>query len=75
MAKKSLTTQQAAQAMAEAHTDMNLFAAVERLMEGGLVSSDAQPDDFKIIKAAQDAGRRAFRRYEAAQAVLAIKPV
>ena len=66
MAKKHMTTQDAAEVMARAHTDLNIFAAVERIMEGGLVSSDSQPDDFKMIRMAQSAQRRCLARYEAA---------
>lgn len=51
-----------------AHTDLNIFAAVVALLEGGLVSSGAQPDDFKIIKLAQQAQARCLRRYDDAMA-------
>lgn len=74
MAKKNMTTMEAAAVMVRAHTDLNIFAAVERLMEGGLVSSDSQPDDFKMIRMAQAAQRRCLARYDAAEAVIKIKP-
>lgn len=74
MAKKNLTTLQAAEAMARAHTDLNIFAAVVHLLEGGLVSSDSQPDDFRIIAMAQRAQQRCLARHDAAEAVLKNNP-
>lgn len=51
---------------AVAYTDMCIFAAVIELLEGGLVSADVQPDDFKIIEIAKRAQQKCLRRYDAA---------
>lgn len=53
---------------ARAHTDLNIFAAVVSLLEGGHVSSDVQPFDFRIIRLAQQAQQRCLKRYDDAVA-------
>lgn len=75
MAHKKMTTIEAAEAAAMAHTDMNIFEGIVSLLEGGLVSSGCQPDDFKIIEMARRAQRRCLKRYDAAIALLATKPI
>ena len=59
-----------AQEMAEAHTDLSVFAAVVALLEGGLLSAGAQPDDFKIIALAKRAQVKCLRRFDRARAKL-----
>lgn len=54
----------------EAHADLNVFAAVVALLEGGIVSAGAQPDDFKIIAMAQRAQQRCLARYDRAMNAL-----
>lgn len=74
MPRKTMTTQEAAKAMAQAHTDLNVFGAIVELLEGGLVSADVQPDDFRIIDLAKRAQQRCLRRYDEAEALLNTKP-
>lgn len=61
-----------AKAMVQAHTDLNIFAAIVAILEGGTVSADAQPDDFKIIKLCQRAQAKCLRRYDRAHAALQV---
>lgn len=51
---------------AKAHSDLNIFYGVVALLEGGTVSADAQPDDFKIIALAKRAAQRCLVRYDRA---------
>lgn len=57
-------------AAVEAHADLNIFAAVVAMLEGGTVSARAQPDDFKVIALCQRAQQRCLRRYDRALAQL-----
>jgi hypothetical protein len=54
----------------EAHTDINMFAAVVAMLEGGTMSAGAQPDDFKIIALCKRAQQRCLHRFEQAHAAL-----
>lgn len=54
----------------EAHTDLNIFAAIVAILEGGTVSARAQPDDFKIIAMSVRAQQRCLARYDKARAAL-----
>lgn len=53
-------------ALVEAHTDLNMFAAVVAMLEGSIVSVSAQPDEFKVIALCQKAQLKCLRRYDRA---------
>lgn len=55
---------------AEAYADLNIFAACVAILEGGTVSADAQPDDFKVIALCLKAQQRCLKRYDRAMAAL-----
>lgn len=74
MSKRPMTTKQASEALARAHTDMGTFAAIQAILEGGVISVDSQSDEFKLTNLVKGAQRRAFARYEKAEAILATKP-
>lgn len=57
-------------AAVEAHADLNIFAAVVAILEGGTVSASAQPDDFKVIALCNSAQQKCLRRYDRAIAAL-----
>lgn len=67
---KKKTPKQLVKDAVYAHADLNAFAAVVALLEGGIVSADAQPDDFKIIAMAQRAQQRCLSRYDRAMNAL-----
>lgn len=69
---KRKSQKQLVQDAVEAHSDLNVFAAVVSMLEGGTVSSSAQPDDFKIIAQCERAQQRCLVRYDAALAALGI---
>jgi hypothetical protein len=66
MSKPKKTAAQWAKEAAVARSDLNIFAAVVALLEGGTVSADANPDDFAVIKRCQSAQQRCLRRYDRA---------
>ncbi len=68
--RKRKTRGDLAEEVAKAHTDLNIFAAIEATLEGGIVSADVQPDDFAIIRICQRAQQRCLRRYDNALAAL-----
>lgn len=68
MAKK--TKYQLVTAAAKAHTDLNIFAAIISLLEGGVMSADVQPDDFRIIALCEKAQRKCLQRFDRATAAL-----
>lgn len=68
--KKRQTIKEIVEEAAQAHTDLNVFGAVVQLLEGGLLSSDSQPDDFRIIRICNSAEQKALHRYDAALAKL-----
>lgn len=70
MTAKSKDRKRLIRDVVEAHADLNAFASVVALMEGGIVSSGAQPDDFKIIALAQRAQQRCLARYDHAMNAL-----
>jgi hypothetical protein len=43
-----------------------VFASIVAILEGGTVSANAQPDDFKIIRICQAAQQKALHRYDRA---------
>lgn len=57
-------------AMTEAHTDLNIFEACIAILEGGTVSSDAQPYDFKVIELCRKAEQQCLRRFDRARDAL-----
>lgn len=54
----------------EAHSDLNIFAAVVAILEGGTMSAGAQPDDFKLIAMSKLAQDRCLARYDRAMGLL-----
>lgn len=54
----------------DALSDLNMFAAIVAILEGGSMSSGSQPDQFRIINQAQNAQARCLRRYDKAMAAL-----
>lgn len=68
---KDKTRGDLAREAARAHTDLNIFAAVAAMLEGGTVSADAQPYDFRVITICQQAEQQCLRRYDRAIAALA----
>lgn len=71
---ESNTTKTLAKVAAKAHTDLNIFAAVQSLMESSLVSSDSHADEARIVSLARAAQQRCLKRYDNAMAALAAKP-
>lgn len=63
---KRKSRREIAKEAAQAHTDLNIFYGVIALLEGGTVSSDAQPHDFRIIRICQQAGQKCLARYDRA---------
>lgn len=55
---------------AVAHTDLNVFAAVQIMLESSLQSSLCEADARKIIKIAKEAQQKCLRRYDTAIASL-----
>jgi len=51
---------------AQAHADMNLFEAIDVLLEGGLVSAECYAATEKIRKICADEKARCLRRYDRA---------
>lgn len=56
--------------ISEAYADLNMFAAVVALLEGGTMSAGAQPYDFRIIKLCQQAQQKCLRRHDRARDAL-----
>jgi len=69
-----MTTQQAAEAAARAHTDLNIFGGIALLLEGSLLSVESQRDEFVMVAQCRRAEQNCLRRYDAAMAVLSAKP-
>lgn len=55
---------------AAALSDLNVLASIVAILEGGTVSADVQPTDFKIIKICQAEMNRCLRRFDRACAAL-----
>lgn len=55
-------------AAAKAHSDLNIFAAVVAMLEGGTLSSDVQAIEFQIIAICQRAQQKCLARYDRAVA-------
>lgn len=51
---------------ADAHSDLNIFAAVEALMESSLVSSACFPTEARIVKICQAEIQKCLSRYDRA---------
>lgn len=54
------------EAAATAHTDLNMFAVIDDLLDGSHVSAEAYDDVQIIIRLARRAQDRCMRRYDAA---------
>lgn len=54
----------------DAISDLNMFAAIVAILEGGSMSSGSHSDQFRIIKQAQNAQARCMHRYDKAMAAL-----
>ena len=72
--KRRLTTQELAQELATAHSDLNIFAAVQRLMESSLISTENFADEARIVSLAKAAQEKCLARYDAARLNLSCKP-
>lgn len=55
---------------ADAKSDLNIFAAVAAIMEGGTLSTDSQDDEFKFVAMSQRAQKRCLTRYDRAMDAL-----
>lgn len=64
------TQKQLVKDAAAAHSDLNIFAAIVEMLEGGTVSSDAEPYDAKVISLCQRAQQQCLRRYDRAMNAL-----
>jgi hypothetical protein len=53
---------------AKAHTDLNVFAGIVALLEGGLVSSECQTTEFRIIEICKREQAKCLARYDRAVA-------
>lgn len=51
---------------AHARTDLHIFAAITKLLEGSLVTSDCRASSAKILRICEDEKERCLRRYDAA---------
>lgn len=51
-------------ALVEAHTDLTILEAVVAVLEGGTISADVQPYDFKIIDLCRKAQKKCLRRHD-----------
>lgn len=56
------------EAAATAHTDLNMFAVVDHLLDSSHVSADAYDDVRALIRLARKAQDNCLRRYDAAVA-------
>lgn len=65
MAEKS-KRQQALEEAAKAHADMNIFAAVQALMEHSLVSSACHQREAQIVRICKSEQQKCLQRYDAA---------
>lgn len=70
MSGGKLTAKQAAQKAAEAYANLNVFAAVEGMMGGGLLSPSYNAAADRIIKICQAEMQRQVRAYDAALAAI-----
>lgn len=55
-------------AAAEAHTDLNIFAAIVVLLESSLTSAHCNGAEVRIIRICQAEQEKCLRRYDAATA-------
>ena len=53
-------------AASEAHCDLNIFAAVQALMENSLVTARSYTTEQRIIKICREEQQRCLRRYDRA---------
>ena len=56
---------------ATAHTDLNIFAAVQALMERSLLSTESHADEQHIVAICLRAQQKCLKRYDRAVAKLA----
>jgi hypothetical protein len=49
---------------AEAHSDLNIFAGIVALLEGGTLSTDSQDIEFRIIAICQRAQQKCLARFD-----------
>lgn len=55
-------------AAARAHTDLNVFHAIIKLLEGGLISSESYPNADRIITICKKEAAKCLQRYDKALA-------
>lgn len=67
MARRRITTEDLAQQMCRAHSDLNGFYAVIALMENGLMTTDSHADQIAIIERCKSAAQKCLRRHDVAR--------
>lgn len=68
--KKPKTRAQLVKDAAVAHTDLNVFAAVQIMLESSLQSASCESEAATIIALAKSAQQTCLRRYDAAMAAV-----